>query len=114
MSTVIGGAGNDTLKGGLLNDLLIGGFGNDSIDGEGGSDNAVGGQGKSGAPRNGNGSKDLGDSIQAEITDELFATLFAFEYVRAHDALCEFRERSGLACKLRRASELSNPPKTIL
>ena len=77
--TIIGGIGNDTLKGGKNDDLLIGGFGDDSIDGEAGNDKAVGGQGKSGAPRNGNSQKDAGDSLTAEITDELFATLFAFE-----------------------------------
>lgn len=74
-----GGLGNDTLKGGLGDDLLIGGFGVDSIDGELGTDLALGGQGKTGAQRFGNSAKDVGDVITAEVIDELFATLFAFE-----------------------------------
>ena len=74
-----GGLGNDTLKGGNGDDLLIGGFGVDSIDGEAGSDLALGGQGKTGASRFGNSAKDVGDLITAEVINELFSTLFAFE-----------------------------------
>jgi Ca2+-binding RTX toxin-like protein len=74
-----GGSGNDTLKGGIGDDLLIGGFGVDSIDGEAGTDQALGGQGKTGVQRFGNSAKDVGDVITAEVIDELFATLFAFE-----------------------------------
>ena len=37
------------------------------------------GQGKTGSPRNGNSAADLGDIITAEVIDETFATLFAFE-----------------------------------
>lgn len=74
-----GGLGNDTLKGGNGDDLLIGGFGVDSIDGEAGTDLALGGQGKTGAARFGNSLKDVGDLITAEVIDELFSTLFAFE-----------------------------------
>ncbi|MCX7423681.1 MAG: calcium-binding protein, partial [Planctomycetia bacterium] len=74
-----GGLGNDTLKGGNGDDLLIGGFGVDSIDGEAGTDQALGGQGKTGVSRFGNSAKDLGDIITAEVIDEFFATLFAFE-----------------------------------
>ena len=76
---ISGGVGNDTLKGGIGNDVLIGGFGVDSIDGEAGNDTALGGQGKIGAPRFGNSLKDLGDLITAEVINEVFATLFAFE-----------------------------------
>lgn len=77
--TLLGGVGNDTLLGSLQDDLLIGGFGDDSLNGEAGNDKAVGGQGKSGSPRNGTSAADLGDAITAEIIDEMFATLFAFE-----------------------------------
>ncbi|MCX7420224.1 MAG: hypothetical protein NT013_11880 [Planctomycetia bacterium] len=52
--------------------------GDDTVDGEARNDKAVGGQGNSGAPRNGNSQKDAGDTLKAEITDELFAILFAF------------------------------------
>ena len=76
---MIGGLGNDTLKGGNGDDLLIGGFGVDSIDGEAGTDLALGGQGKTGASRFGNSAKDVGDLITAEVINELFSTLFAFE-----------------------------------
>lgn len=75
--TLIGGAGNDSLRGGLGNDTLIGGYGTDTINGDAGTDKAVGGQG--GAARGGNGVKDVGDSITAELIDEAFATVFAFE-----------------------------------
>ena len=44
-----------------------------------GNDKATGGQGKTGSPRNGNSTADLGDVITAEVIDETFATLFAFE-----------------------------------
>jgi hypothetical protein len=77
--TLIGGVGNDTLSGGNSNDLLIGGFGDDSITGDSGNDKAIGGQGKIGNPRNGNSVADVGDMIFAEVIDEAFATLFAFE-----------------------------------
>ena len=77
--TLVAGIGNDSLLGGLQDDLLIGGFGDDSINGEAGNDKAVGGQGKTGVPRNGTSLADLGDAITAEIIDETFATLFAFE-----------------------------------
>ncbi len=82
--TLIGGLGTDTLKGGLGDDFLIGGFGVDSLDGEGGTDTILGGQGAMGAQRFGNGAADAGDvlvvdAINANIINELFATLFAFE-----------------------------------
>ncbi len=80
--TLIGGLGNDTLKGGLGNDLLIGGGGVDSLDGEGGTDTILGGKG--GPARGGNGLADVGDElvpdlINANIINEAFATIFAFE-----------------------------------
>ena len=58
---------------------LIGGAGRDILRGEVGNDKAIGGQGKTGSPRNGNSIADLGDVITAEVTDETFAILFAFE-----------------------------------
>lgn len=76
---IIGGNGNDTLKGDAGNDTLVGGSGVDLIDGEKGKDFALGGQGKVGSPRFGNGEKDAGDIITAEVIDEVFATLFPFE-----------------------------------
>ncbi len=76
---IIGGAGNDILKGGAGNDTLIGGFGVDNIDGGSGTDKALGGQGKSGTPRFGNGIKDAGDIVTAELIDEAFAIMFPFE-----------------------------------
>ncbi|MCX7421788.1 MAG: calcium-binding protein, partial [Planctomycetia bacterium] len=79
IDTLIGGTEKDTLKGGEGDDILIGGFGVDSIDGEAGNDKALGGQGKTGANRFGNSAKDTNDVIVAEMIDELFATLFAFE-----------------------------------
>ncbi len=75
--TLLGGAGNDLLRGGLGNDLLIGGFGIDTLYGDGGVDKALGGQG--GLARGGNGAKDIGDIITAEVIDETFATVFPFE-----------------------------------
>lgn len=77
--TLIGGLGNDTLSGGNGDDLLIGGFGDDLITGDAGNDKAVGGQGRSGSPRHGNSLADAGDILSAELIDEVFATLFAFE-----------------------------------
>ena len=75
--TIIGAAGKDTLKGGNNDDLLIGGNGVDSLSGDAGNDRALGGQG--GVARGGNGLKDVGDVLSAEIIDELFADLFDFE-----------------------------------
>lgn len=77
--TLLGGIGNDTLSGGLQDDLLIGGLGTDTLNGDIGNDKATGGQGKTGSPRNGNSVADLGDIIIAEVIDETFASLFAFE-----------------------------------
>jgi VCBS repeat-containing protein len=77
--TVIGGVGKDRLSGGVGDDLLIGGFGTDTIDGELGNDTALGGQGGSGDFRRGREIADGGDSITAEVIDEAFTTLFAFE-----------------------------------
>lgn len=56
---------------------LLGGDGNDTLNGDAGTDKAVGGQG--GAACGGNGVKDVGDSITAELIDEAFATVFPFE-----------------------------------
>lgn len=77
--TVIGGTGRDRLFGGVGDDLLIGGFGADTLDGEAGNDTALGGQGGPGDFRRGRGTADIGDSITAEVIDEAFSTLFAFE-----------------------------------
>ncbi|MCX7423245.1 MAG: putative Ig domain-containing protein [Planctomycetia bacterium] len=75
--TILGGLGNDTLKGGSGNDLLIGGAGIDNIDGEAGKDTALGGKGST--ARGGNSHSDIGDLISAEIINEAFSKLFAFE-----------------------------------
>lgn len=77
--SLIGGLGQDLLSGGDGNDLLIGGFGTDTLSGDLGNDTAVAGQGRSNSPRNGTSRSDAGDVVSAEVTDELFATLFAFE-----------------------------------
>ncbi len=82
--TLIGGNDNDTLLGGLGDDFLIGGFGVDSLDGEGGTDTVLGGQGAIGSARFGNSAADVGDvlvadAVNANIINELFATLFEFE-----------------------------------
>ena len=75
--TILGGLGNDMLKGGNGNDLLIGGAGIDNIDGEAGKDTALGGKGST--ARGGNSHSDIGDVISAEIINEAFSKLFAFE-----------------------------------
>jgi hypothetical protein len=74
--TLLGGIGTDKLFGDNGNDLLIGGFDKDTIDGGAGRDTAVGGQG--GSARGGTGTDD-GDSIIAEVINEAFKKLFAFE-----------------------------------
>ena len=76
--TLIGGLGNDTLKGGDGNDLLIGGGGVDSLNGEAGSNTGLGGKG--GPARGGTSAADVGDVLTfIETINEAFATIFAFE-----------------------------------
>lgn len=75
--TILGGFGDDELNGDAGNDLLIGGFDDDIIEGGTGRDTAVGGQG--GAARGGEGVEDDGDLRDAEVINEAFKKLFAFE-----------------------------------
>jgi Ca2+-binding RTX toxin-like protein len=42
---IVGGEGNDTLRGGYTNDELLGGTGNDTLSGYGGNDTLIGGEG---------------------------------------------------------------------
>ncbi len=75
--TLLGGFGKDALTGDAGNDLLIGGFDDDDIDGGDGRDTAVGGQG--GSSRGGDRVADEGDELVAEVVNEAFKKLFAFE-----------------------------------
>lgn len=76
--TVLGGIGDDKLFGGNGNDLLIGGTGADTLTGDAGRDTVCGGQG--GPERGGTGMMDPGDTfVSAEIIDESFKKLFAWE-----------------------------------
>ncbi len=81
---LIGGAGNDSLVGGTQNDSMIG---------EAGNDKGIGGQGKAGSPRNRTSATDLGDAITAEIIDETFARLFAFDHECLIRRRARYRER---------------------
>lgn len=75
--TVLGGIDEDRLFGGNGNDLLIGGDGADMLSGDAGRDTVCGGQG---GPERGGTSMSSGDIFAtAEVINEAFKKLFAFE-----------------------------------